>query len=69
MLCTARQRLSDELDDAIRLLDMSDVDMKNPKITLRIRNERWKVSTARVSEIRDRILRHQSECPICNSKS
>jgi hypothetical protein len=68
MICTTGQRLGDELTEAIHLLGISDADMKNPKITLRIRSERWKIASARVSEARDRILRHRSECPLCNGK-
>jgi len=66
MLCMARQKLNDEFTEAVRQMSMSDADMKNPKITLRIRNERWKISATRVSEARDRLHKHQSECPVCN---
>jgi hypothetical protein len=64
--CTAGMKLKDRLSDAVESLMKSDSDMKDPAITLRIRDARWKASATLVSEIRKEISRHQTECPFCS---
>ena len=67
-LCTAGLKLKETLSDAVESLVKSDSDMKNPAITLRIRDARWKAAATLVSEIRNDIARHQAECPSCSDE-
>jgi hypothetical protein len=61
-------QLRDKLSDAVESLMKSDSDMKNPAITLRIRDARWKAAATLVSEIRKDLSRHQAECPFCTDE-
>jgi hypothetical protein len=67
-LCTAGLKLKEKLSDAVESLMKSDSDMKNPAITLRIRDARWKAAATLVSEIRNDLARHQAECPFCSNE-
>jgi hypothetical protein len=67
-LCTAGMKLRDRLCDAVESLMKSDSDMKNPAITLRIRDARWKAAATLVSEVRSELSRHRLECPFCTDE-
>jgi hypothetical protein len=66
MLCMTGMKLRDRLDDAVKSLVKSDTDMKNPAITLRIRDARWKAAATLIDEIRNDLSQHQAECPSCS---
>jgi hypothetical protein len=65
MLCPIGKRLTDDLTEKVRQMVQSDANMKNPKITLRIRSEDWRTATVKVDEARTRLLQHRSDCAAC----
>jgi hypothetical protein len=68
MPCPIGKRLTDDLAQKVQQMVQSDANMKNPKITLRIRGEDWKSATLKVAEARARLQQHQSDCAICSAQ-
>lgn len=69
MLCPIGMRLTKDLTDKVRQMIQSDANMKNPKITLRLRSEEWRTSTAKVAEARTKLLQHRADCTMCTSEN
>jgi hypothetical protein len=69
MLCPIGIKLTKDLAERVQQMVQSDANMKNPKITLRLRGEEWRTATLRVAEARTRLLEHRSGCPSCTEDS
>jgi hypothetical protein len=69
MLCPIGMRLTNDLTDKVRQMMQSDANMKDPKITLRIRSEERRASTTKVAEARTKLLRHRGDCTMCTGEN
>jgi hypothetical protein len=69
MPCPIGMRLTKDLTDKVRQMVQSDANMKNPKITLRIRSEEWRTSTTKVAEARTKLLQHRADCAMCTNEN
>jgi hypothetical protein len=69
MLCPIGTRLINDLTQKVKQMMQSDVNMKNPNITLRIRGEEWRASTVRLAEARNRLSQHRADCTICTDEN
>jgi len=68
MICPIGTRLINDLERAVQQLVQSDANMKDPKITLRIRGEDWRSSTVKIAEARTKLLEHRSGCTVCTEE-